>query len=119
MKKGLLVVIFALFTVHVTSQVSFNYDVKVGDVFYIGNPAASEYQYLETPRANFIIKKGGIADFKTLLDEKVVVTAMGTKRGKTHVTLKRKDGKKFFGSHSTIKAYLSEAISSKELIKPE
>lgn len=87
-----------------------------GEVYTIEAPSASDYKFIQFPRKNFIIKRGGIADMKTVLGKKVIITDHTyTSNGGTEVTLKRLDGKKFFGRYPSIKAHLEDAIAAHEL----
>ena len=53
---------------------------------------------------------------KTVLGKKVeIINYTYTSEGSTKVTLKRLDGKKFFGKFPTIKANLEDALSTGEL----
>lgn len=91
-------------------------DVKVGDIFEIGKPETNTYEYIGFPRANFIIKRGGIANYKRVEGERVVVTSVKQgKDGSTKVKIKRKDGHRFFGSHSVITVDFDAALESGEL----
>ncbi len=93
-------------------------DIRVGSVLVIGAPSSNSYKHLELPRKNFIIKKGGIADYKSISKKTVVVTEMNELAdGTVEVYLKRKNGKLFFNSHRRIKAKLKEALAAEELIK--
>ncbi|MEZ4969956.1 MAG: hypothetical protein R2814_09930 [Flavobacteriaceae bacterium] len=93
-------------------------DLEVGSVLMIGSPSANLYEHIEVPRMNFIIKKGGIADYKTLFESKVIISKMKEMPdGSKIVHLKRQNGKRFFNSHSYIKAKLKEAIASEELVR--
>lgn len=92
-------------------------DVKVGDVFEIGKPESNKYKHIEFPRANFIIKRGGIANYKRVEGETVVVKAVKEKKdGTVEVKIKRKDGGRFFGSHPVVSADIDEALNSGELL---
>ncbi|WBU89373.1 hypothetical protein [Cellulophaga omnivescoria] len=95
-----------------------NSEIKVGTELKIGAASSGTYQHLVLPRKNFIIKRGGLANYKSLKNLNVVVTAVTTnKNGDVEVTLKRKNSKKFFNSHPTIKANYTKAIAEEELIK--
>lgn len=94
-----------------------NQSVNVGDMFTIASVEGDNYQHLKFPRTNFIIKKGGIANYNNVVGQKVKVTAIKEKRGKKVATLVLASGKKFFNSHSSIKAHITEAIDTKELVK--
>lgn len=91
-------------------------DVEVGDVFEIGKPETNTYKYINFPRANFIIKRGGIANYKRAEGQKVVVTSIKEKKdGTTLVKIKRTDGNRFFGSHPVVSVDFKEAVESGEL----
>lgn len=91
-------------------------DVQVGDVFEIGAPEANTYKHIDFPRANFIIKRGGIANYKVAEGQKVVVTSVKEKKdGTTQVKIKRNDGGLFFGSHTVVAADFGDALASGEL----
>ena len=91
-------------------------DVKVGDILEIGKPETNTYKHINFPRANFIIKRGGIANYKRAEGEKVVVTAIKEKKdGTTQVKIKRTDGNRFFGSHTVVSADFEKALASGEL----
>ncbi|WP_396636445.1 hypothetical protein [Maribacter sp. R77961] len=90
--------------------------VNVGDVFEIGKPETNTYKHINFPRANFIIKRGGIANYKRAQGEKVMVTSIKEKKdGTTLVKIKRTDGNRFFGSHTTVSVDFKEALASGEL----
>jgi len=82
----------------------------------IGRPTADQYKHIDFPRLNIIIKRGGLANFKSVEGNKVVVTSVKDKKdGTTQIKLKRTDGGRFFGSHSTVAADFKDAIGSGEL----
>ena len=90
--------------------------VKVGDELIIGKPSKADYQFIDVPRKNFIIKKGGIANMSSLLNSKVIVTKMAfDKNSNAIVVFKNSNGAKFFNSHRTLKADLNGAIANGEL----
>ena len=114
-------VIVALFSASVLyAQTNTNMvqnEVEVGDVFEIGRPVANQYQHIDFPRPNIIIKRGGRANYKSVEGKKVVVTSVKDKKdGSTQIKLKRADGGRFFGSHSTVAANFKDAIGAGELI---
>lgn len=91
-------------------------DVEVGDVFEIGKPETNTYKYINFPRANFIIKRGGIANYKSVQKNTVVVTSVKEKKnGSTEVKIKRKDGGRFFGSHTVVSVDFDDALRAGEL----
>jgi len=92
--------------------------IQEGTILTIAQPVSAEYQHINFPRKNFIIKRGGIADMKSVFGKKVEVVAYSyTDEGDTKVTLKRTDGKKFFRNFRTVDAHLEDALSSGELKK--
>ncbi len=92
--------------------------IQEGTILTIAQPASAEYQHIHFPRKNFIIKRGAIADMKSVYGKKVEVVAYSyTDAGDTKVTLKRTDGKKFFRNFRTVDAHLEDALSSGELKK--
>lgn len=115
MKKIMIFSIMAFFAFQVKAQTA-TQNVEVGDVLTIASSSDNELNSFNLPRANFIIKKGGIADYKSILGNRVEVTEITTdKDGSQKLVLKREDGRKFFRSFPTITANLNEAMNSGEL----
>lgn len=104
--------VFALFTA--SAQENNISTLEVGDVLVLGEPAGSHYKYVDVPRKNFIIKRGGIADMSSLSDRAVVITDISYGK-ETKITLKRKDGKKFFRVYNTFTANAEDALENGEL----
>lgn len=117
MRKALFITLL-LFSVAICSQNDSSDQVKVGDVLVIGKPEGNSYRSIAIPKKNFIIKRGGIANLKSLRHTKVVVTNLQKKNNKLYITFKRKDGARFFGSHKNLKAFVVEGIKNGELILP-
>ncbi len=91
-------------------------EVEVGDMLEIGRPLAPVYKHIDFPRPNFIIKRGGIANYKRVEGNKVVVTSVKEKKdGSLQIKIKRADGKRFFGSHTIVSADLKDALQTGEL----
>ncbi|RKR12811.1 hypothetical protein CLV91_1518 [Maribacter vaceletii] len=118
MRNLVIVLLFISMSPRITANTSSkSNDIKIGTKLEIGHPSTSNYKYLILPRKNFIIKKGGLANYKSLYNLNVVVTAIEKSNGNTIiVTLKHVDNKKFFNRYATIKANYKEAINAKELI---
>lgn len=90
--------------------------VKTGDVLVINKPSNQTFKHLDLPRANFIIKKGGIANYKSIVGKRVRVKGVKrNKLGETTVVLEREDGRKFFNSFPSITANLNNAVEEGEL----
>lgn len=118
MKSNILSSILAFFvTVFMYSQSSTS-DISPGDTFLIGNAKYDNYKYIDFPKANFIIKKGGIANYKNIKGTKVVVTSIKKKNnGKLIATIKLVGSRKFFNSHKYITVDIDKAIKNNELLK--
>lgn len=91
--------------------------IENGTVLTLGEPSAgTTYQHIHFPKRNFIIKRGGIADFKQLRGKKVEVEdVVSFENGTTKVVLKRKDGLRFFRFYPNVKADLEKALAVGEL----
>ncbi len=99
-----------------TSTSNFN----EGDVFQIGIVNNDNYKHINFPRKNFIIKKGGIVNYKNIKGQKVVVTSVEEKNnGKKIATIKLLDSRRFFNSHKYVTVDIDEALKSKELLRVE
>ncbi len=92
-------------------------EVEVGDILTISQPEEGHnFKHLNLPKANFIIKKGGIANYKSIINNRVEVVAIETNAdGDQKVVLKREDGRKFFRSYPTISANLEDSMEAGEL----
>ncbi len=94
--------------------------VAVGDIMSINVPENGSFTHIHFPRKNLIIKRGGIADMKSVHGNKVVVTDIKTmSNGNTIVSLKRKNGRKFFKYLPSVKANLESALAKGELKMPD
>jgi protein involved in polysaccharide export with SLBB domain len=116
MKRLFLTILFMVVTININAQDAKPSEIKVGDLLEIGRYDAPAYKHIDFPRANFIIKKGGIANYKSVEGNKVVITSVKEKKnGALQVKIKRADGRKFFNSHSVVSADLNSALESGEL----
>ncbi len=90
---------------------------KKGDVFQIGSMHYGNYRHINFPRANFIIKKGGIPNYNNIKGQKVVITSIDKEsNGKQVAKIKLVDSRKFFKSHTYVTVNIDEAIEHKELL---
>ena len=95
---------------------SYDATVKVGDELIIGQTTNGSYQFIKVPRKNFIIKKGGIANMGSLVNNKVEITKIKKDRSNTTiVTFRRTNNTKFFNVYKTLSADLNKAMSKGEL----
>lgn len=87
-----------------------------GDIVTLGEPQGSDYQHIDFPRKNFIIKHGAIANFNALVGKKLVVEGIEmNKNGTPEAVLRRKDGLKFFRFYPTVTADVQGALVDGEL----
>lgn len=115
MKNLFLTLLFLGYTILLSAQDS----PKVGDAFIVKSPSSHMYNHVSFPKLNFLVKRGKLANYKSVYNNKVVVDeVLEDNDGHTHVILKKKDGSKFFGYLSKVKANLSKALASEELVKP-
>ena len=88
MRKIVFCMLFALTGYLVQAQQKQQVNIQKGVVLTIESPSASDYQHVQFPRKNFIIKRGGIADMKTVLGKKVeIIDYVYTSNGSTEVLL--------------------------------
>jgi hypothetical protein len=91
--------------------------VKVGDVFVIGEAYNNNYKHINFPKANLIVKKGGIASYKKIKGAKVTVTSVEEKKdGSVIATIKLASDQAFFNSHKYVTVNVDEAVREKELL---
>lgn len=115
MKKLLFTILFAGFF-----SISFAQETpKVGDVLEINEPYAQTFNHIFFPKANILKKRGTISGYKSVYGNNVVVSEVKAKKeGTTYVILKKKDGTKFFGYLTEVKANYTKSIEAGELSIP-
>ena len=93
-------------------------DPIVGDILVINATSNTNYNHIDFPKLNVIVKKGGLANYKSVHGNHVVVTDVKIKNdGNVYVTLEKKDKTKFFGFVKQVNADYHKSISSGELSK--
>lgn len=93
--------------------------LKEGDVIKISSPTRATYSHINFPKSNFIIKRGGIANHKSLINKEVEVTQVKMENGCiSQIEVKLKDGKKFFNVISEVSVDLKDALASGEVTLP-
>ncbi|MDO1502076.1 dihydroorotase [Winogradskyella maritima] len=116
MKKYIFSSVFAFIISAFSYSQSSSSTYNVDDVFEIGNVKDNNYKYINFPKANFIIKKGGIVNYDNLKGSKVVITSIEKKEnGKQVATIKLTDSRRFFNSHKYVTVDIDKAIENKEL----
>lgn len=91
----------------------------IGDTYFIGQPSGQDYNHIKFPRRNFIMKRGGLPNYKNLIGKEILVTGTRVRNDRQEVTIKRMDGLNFFGSYPEVKVDIENAIQSGELIRKE
>ncbi|NNC49341.1 MAG: hypothetical protein HKO01_02265 [Flaviramulus sp.] len=119
--KKIIYLLFFIYGVSFASSNSYtdasNTDPEIGDVLKIKNPKTVSFKHIDFPRLNFIVKRGGISNYKSVYGELVVVKKVNDNNGEVHVVLERKDGKKFFGFLKQVTANYNQSIDSGEIVK--
>ncbi len=112
MKNLYFTLLFFGFTIAVSAQDT----PKVDDVLIVSSPQAQNYTYIKFPKLNTLTKRGKVANYKSVYGNQVTVAEVSTENdGSVYVILKKKDGSKFFGYLSSVKANYTKAIAAKEL----
>ena len=84
----------------------------------IGAAENNNYTYINFPKPNIIIKKGGLVNFKNVVGKKVMVISIKEKRNGTLVaTIQLVPKRLFFKSHKTVTVMVKKAIEYKELLR--
>ncbi len=91
------------------------HNVSVGDTFILQKSRLDDYKYVNFPKPNFIIKKGGVLNNKSLKGQKVEVISIKEKQGALIATLELYSNRSFFGSHKQVTVHLDEAIQAAEI----
>lgn len=88
-----------------------------GSILVLGTPSAGmEFKHIHFPKRNFIIKRGGIVDYKELIGKKVQVSHVeSSQNGETEIVLKPLDGQRFFRVLPKVKADYEKALGRGEL----
>jgi hypothetical protein len=112
MKKLFFTLIFFGFCFMLSAQT----EPKVGDELIVKEPYAQTYNYVKFPKLNILNKRGKVANYKSVYGATVVVDKVITNDdGTVDVMLKQKDGSKFFGLKTRVKADYAKAIEAGEL----
>lgn len=110
--------LFIFFTSFLGFSQNLTEQIKVGDTFKIASLDSNDYEAIQFPKANTIIKKGGIYSYDNIKNEIVEITNLKTTdEGKTIATIKRISKGMFFNSHKYLKVDIEMAIEKGELIK--
>ncbi|RXG14269.1 hypothetical protein DSM03_101386 [Leeuwenhoekiella aestuarii] len=118
MKTILFVAAMALGTLSIHAQDTCTTPkLKAGDVLKIASPSTSSFEHINFPKSNFIIKRGGIANYRSLINKEIEVTEVTEENGcVAQVDVKLKDGKKFFNTVETVRVDLKKALDAGEIV---
>ena len=76
---------------------------EIGDRLLIQSPENTTYTAVNMPKLNFVVKKGGVANYKSVQNTLVeVVKISQNKEGENIVTLQRVDGAKILGLKKSV-----------------
>lgn len=88
----------------------------VGKVYVINAKSGNAYTHIYFPKPNFIIKKGGFANYDALVGKKIKVTKIAKEnKSGTIVTFELENGEKFFGTHKVVDGNIEKAIENGEI----
>ncbi|GMN06879.1 hypothetical protein MTsPCn5_22680 [Croceitalea sp. MTPC5] len=118
MKKLFFLALALFFLNGLSAQENFKNSINVGDELIISKPSSNDYRFIDVPRKNFIIKRGGIANMASLENNIVRVTKITDSKNPT-ITIEKANGRKFFRVYRTLKANLNGAINNGELKFPQ
>lgn len=91
---------------------------EIGDRLLIQSPENTTYTAVNMPKLNFVVKKGGVANYKSVQNTLVeVVKISQNKKGESVVTLQRVDGAKILGLKKSVSANYDQALQLGELKK--
>lgn len=94
---------------------------KIGDVLVINSTSNTKYNHIDFPKLNIIVKKGNIANYKSVHGKRVIVKeVVNDENGNTKVLIENEDNTKFFGFIKHVEANYNKAITSGEMsvVKP-
>ncbi|SEB76272.1 hypothetical protein SAMN04489761_1694 [Tenacibaculum sp. MAR_2009_124] len=118
MKNYILLGLFMVMISGIGYAQSSETSIKVGDVFLVGEVANDNYTHIKFPKDNFIVKRGGIANYSKVRGQKVEVTSIKeNSKGDLIATISLSSKKYFFKSHKYVKVNIADALTSKELLK--
>ncbi|GLB51842.1 hypothetical protein NBRC110019_08810 [Neptunitalea chrysea] len=112
LKKLCVAAIIFVTTTAFTTNTTVNHQPKKGDVYVINTPKGNEFHTIDFPKLNTLIKRGTVANYKSVYNTPIVITEVGKNN---EVTIARKDGKKFFRFYKTVTVDLNKALESGEL----
>jgi len=117
--KKIVILLFILSNINAFAfddQLKIENPPNIGDKLVINQPSQQSYNYIEFPRLNFIAKRNGIANYKSVFGARVIIKNVTTKNdGSIMVEIELENEKKFFGYLKNVKANYNKAIESGEM----
>ena len=89
---------------------------KIGDILVINATSNTKYYHIDFPQLNIIVKKGNVANYKSVHGKRVVIKeVINDENGNTKVLIENEDNTKFFGFVTQVQAHYTKAITSGEI----
>ena len=115
MKNYVIAVLIVVGSLSLNAQET-NIEVKKGDIYEIVTPSGKSYKYINFPRKNIILKKGGVLTNQTVNGKEVIVTKVTKKNnGSTKIKVKPTDGTGFYKVIKSVTIHFEEALKSGEI----
>lgn len=117
MKIVLTTLFFVLISFGIQAQSSKDIaNLKAGDILKVGLPSTNNFKYFKLPKANFIIKNGGLANKKRFFNKSVEVLSIHNEdQDKPYITVKFTEGK-VANTVGNFDIELRDAVDSGELL---
>ena len=116
MRKEIIIAVFGIFTGFSMANAQTS-TVASGEEFELMLPDNGTFEYVDFPRKNFIIKRVGVANMKSVDRNTVVVDRIERDDDQVFAVLRRKDGRKFFRHIREVRAQWPEALDKGELTR--
>lgn len=90
--------------------------IEEGAIFMIEDVENDNYEHINFPEFNFIIKQGGVPHYAKVRGQEVVITSIKERKDGSQVaTIKLTSEKFFFNSHKYVTVDIGAAIAANEL----
>ena len=113
--NGLLIFLFAL-GLHAQIKVPV---VNIGDELKIATVPSNDYEYIEVPRKNIILKRGGILNFSKFSNSTVIIKDLVYEKETAYAIIERADKRRFFKAFRTLTVDIEAALEAGELTLPK
>ncbi|MET1258831.1 hypothetical protein ABV409_05795 [Flagellimonas sp. DF-77] len=113
--NGLLIFLFAI-GLHAQNKVPV---VNIGDELKIASVPSNDYEYIEVPRKNIIMKRGGILNFSKFRNSSVIIKDLVYEKETSYAIIERTDKRRFFKAFRTLTVDIEGALEAGELTLPK